>query len=116
MSAHDKFVVTDELIQRYSRRGNFHTDAAQSESLGLPGLVAQGTQVAGRAYGMLLEAWDDDFLAHGSLELKFVGMVVGGDEIASSVVVDGDQAHLKVTNTTRLRTAVIGTASRLPKT
>ena len=41
-----------------------------SESLGLPGLVAQGTQVTGPAYGLLLDAWGEDFLAHGSLDVQ----------------------------------------------
>ena len=52
---------------------------------GLPGLVAQGVQVAGPAYGMLLDAWGEDFLAHGEIDLRFVGMVVAGDTIEGRV-------------------------------
>ena len=102
--------MTDDLIHRYSRRGNFHTDAAQSESLGLPGLVAQGTQAAGRSFGLLLAAWGEDFIAHGSLDLKFVGMVVGGDEISTTVTINDATAEIHVVNETRARVAVVGSA------
>lgn len=114
----DRFTISDELIHRYSRRGNFHTDAAQSDELGLPGLVAQGTQATGRAYGQLLSAWGETFLAHGTLDVRFVGMVIGGDEIDTSVTYsadganDADTADIVVTNTSRSHTAVIGRATR----
>lgn len=112
MSA-DRFVVSNELIHRYSRRGNFHTDSEHSESLGLPGLVAQGTQASGRAYGQLLDAWGEDFLAHGSLEFKFVGMVIGGDEIETNVDVEPGTsgAVITVKNLRANATAVVGSAS-----
>ena len=42
--------VTEELVRAYSRRGNFHSDAETATALGLPGLVAQGVQMAGPAY------------------------------------------------------------------
>ncbi len=112
----DRFVVSDHLIRQYSRRGNFHTDAGPSESLGLPGLVAQGTQASGRAYGQLLEAWGEEFLAHGSLDLKFVGMVIGGDEIETAIKVEADatRASINVHNLRTNATAVVGTASINP--
>ena len=66
-------------MRAYSRRGNFHSDAETASALGLPGLVAQGVQIAGPAYNLLLDEWGDDFLAHGELDLRFVGMVVAGD-------------------------------------
>lgn len=108
----DRFVVSDDLIHQYSRRGNFHTDAEHSESLGLPGLVAQGTQASGRAFGQLLEAWGEEFLAHGSLDLKFVGMVIGGDEIETTVDFDADatSATVNVHNLRSNATSVVGTA------
>ena len=48
---------------------------AAARSSGYHALVAQGMQVAGPAYGLLLDAWGEDFLAHGTIELKFVGRV-----------------------------------------
>ena len=55
--------ITEDLVRAYSRRGNYHSDPAMSADLQLPGLVAQGVQVAGPAYGALLDAWGEEFLA-----------------------------------------------------
>ncbi len=66
-------------MQAYSRRGNYHSDPALSAELALPGLVAQGVQAAGPAYGMLLDEWGEEFLAHGEIEMRFVGIVLAGD-------------------------------------
>jgi acyl dehydratase len=106
--------VTEELVRAYSRRGNFHSDAEAAASLGMPGLVAQGVQVAGPAYGMLLDEWGEDFLAHGELDLRFVGMVVAGDTIEAKVEIAADDvgAIIEVTDTTADRTAVVGHARR----
>jgi hypothetical protein len=41
--------LTEDLLRAYSRRGNFHSEADAAGRLGLPGLVAQGLQVAGPA-------------------------------------------------------------------
>src|SRR5262249_36811893 len=54
-------VVTEELVRAYSRRGNYHTDTTLSAGLNLPGLVAQGMQAAGPAYGALLDVWGETF-------------------------------------------------------
>lgn len=105
--------VTEELVRAYSRRGNFHSDAETASALGLPGLLAQGVQMAGPAYNLLLDAWGEDFLAHGELDLKFTGMVVAGETIDTIVEIDpSGTATLEVTNTTAGRTAVVGTAQR----
>jgi acyl dehydratase len=104
--------VTEALIVRYSRRGNFHSDHETSDSLGLPGLVAQGTQVTGPAYGLLLDAWGDDFLAHGSLEVRFVGMTLAGDTVSATVDAADADASIEVVNDDRAATVVVGQASR----
>jgi acyl dehydratase len=104
--------ITDDLIRAYSRRGNYHSDAATSEALGLPGLVAQGVQAAGPAYGALLDAWGDAFLEHGEVEMRFVHVVLAGDTVDADVAVDGETATFEVTNTTRGRVAVTGSARR----
>ena len=104
--------LTPELLQAYSRRGNFHSEPDEARRLGLPGLVAQGTQVAGPAYGLLLDEWGDDFLAHGEIELKFVGMVVDGQTVDATVTVTGDDAALEVTNRDRAQLSVVGRARR----
>ena len=109
--------VTEDLVRAYSRRGNFHSDAPTAAALGLPGLVAQGVQVAGPAYGMLLDAWGDHFLAHGEIDLRFVGMVVAGDTIEATVelAADLEGAAIEVVNTSAGRPAVVGGARRDPQ-
>src|SRR5207237_6557469 len=106
--------ITEDLVRAYSRRGNYHTDPATSAALGLPGLVAQGMQVAGPAYGALLDAWGEEFLAHGELDLSFTGVVLAGEAIEAHIDFEDDGAHARfaVTNLARATVAVTGTASR----
>jgi acyl dehydratase len=105
-------LLTPELLRAYSRRGNFHSDEGEASKLGLPGLVAQGMQVAGPAYGVLLDEWGEEFLEHGEVELKFVGMVMDGETVDATVTIDGDRAEIEVVNRGRERTAAVGRASR----
>jgi acyl dehydratase len=106
--------ITDELVRAYSRRGNYHSDPALSADLRLPGLVAQGVQAAGPAYGALLDAWGEEFLAHGEVEMRFVGMVLAGDTVEARVEIDDDgtTAAFTVDNITKAHTAVAGNARR----
>ena len=105
--------VTEDLVRRYSRRGNFHSEHATSESLGLPGLVAQGTQATGPAYGLLLDAWGEDFLAHGELDVRFVGMTLAGDTVTAAVHIDEADATIEIHNDTRDGVVVVGRAQRV---
>jgi acyl dehydratase len=102
--------LTPELLRLYSRRGNFHSDADAAAGLGYDRLVAQGMQVAGPAYGLLLDAWGEDLLARGTLELKFVGMVTDGETVDADVTLDDEGASLSVSAGDRV--AVVGRASR----
>lgn len=86
--------VTEDLVRRYSRRGNFHTEPTTAASLGLPGLVAQGTQVTGPAYGLLLDAWGEEFLASGELDVRFVGMTLAGDTVTATVTCEETVASI----------------------
>jgi acyl dehydratase len=101
--------LTAELQRAYSRGGNFHADEDAARDLGLPGLVAQGMQVAGPAYGVLLDAWGDDLLSGGVVDLKFVGMVVAGETVDAVVALDDDTATFEVTGAAGA-TAVVGQA------
>jgi acyl dehydratase len=103
--------VTEDLIRRYSRRGNFHSEQATSESLGLPGLVAQGTQATGPAYGLLLDAWGEAFLAHGEIDVRFVGMTLAGDTVTASVRVEDYDATIEIVNDDRAAIAIVGHAA-----
>jgi len=107
--------ITEDLVRAYSRRGNYHTEAATSAELGLPGLVAQGMQVAGPAYGALLDAWGENFLAHGELDMRFTGIVLAGDAVEARVDFGDDDvdASFEVTNVARGFAAVVGTARRV---
>lgn len=115
MTERRSLTLSEELIRAYSRRGNFHSDAAEARRLGLPGLVAQGVQVAGPAYAVLLDAWGEEFLAAGEIDLRFVGMVVDGQTVDAAVSFDegGDEASLEVTNRDTAKTAVVGSARRV---
>jgi acyl dehydratase len=104
--------ITEELVRAYSRRGNYHSEPATSDALGLPGLVAQGMQVAGPAYAALLDAWGDDFLTHGELDIRFTGVVLAGDTVDAHVDIDGEVAAIEVTNTSRDAVAAVGTARK----
>ena len=104
--------ITEELVRAYSRRGNFHSDAALSDGLQLPGLVAQGMQAAGPAYAALLDGWGESFLAAGEIDLRFVGIVLAGDTVDASVDLSDDEAAIEVVNATRASNAVVGRARR----
>jgi acyl dehydratase len=104
--------VTEELVRLYSRRGNFHSDAETARALGMPGLVAQGVQIVGPAYNMLLDEWGEDFLAQGEIDLRFVGMVVAGDSIEARIEILPDRiATVEVVNTSSGKTAAVGGAT-----
>lgn len=107
---HRELHLSAEMLQAYSRRGNFHSDPDEARRLGLPGLVAQGTQVVGPAFGLLLDEWGDDFLSRGELDLKFVGMVVDGQTVDAAVTIEGDAADLEVVNRDTDRVAAVGRA------
>jgi acyl dehydratase len=107
-----RLTLTAERLRAYSRRGNFHSDPTEARALGLPGLVAQGMQVLGPAYGILLDEWGDAFLAGGTLDVRFVGMVTEGEEVEATVEIDGADAAIAVANLSADHTAVVGTAQR----
>jgi acyl dehydratase len=94
---HRSLTLTGDLLRTYSRRGNFHADPDAARELGLTELVAQGMQVAGPAYALLLDEWGEDWLAHGELDLTFVAMVRAGETVDAEVELDGDEAGIRVT-------------------
>jgi acyl dehydratase len=104
--------LTPELLRLYSRRGNFHSDPAAAAALGYEHLVAQGMQVAGPAYGLLLDAWGEAFLAHGTIELKFIAPAIDGETVEARVDPGTDEAAIGVENLTSGRTSVVGHATR----
>jgi acyl dehydratase len=103
--------LTADALRAYSRSGNFHSDPDEARRLGMPGLVAQGMQVCGPAYGVLLDAWGDDFLERGGLTARFVGMVVDGQTIEAAVINDETRARFEVRDEED-RVVAFGTARR----
>jgi acyl dehydratase len=113
MTAHERTLeITEALVRAYSRRGNYHSEASTSDALGLPGLVVQGVQAAGPAYGVLLDAWGEDFLAHGVVDMKFVGVVLANETVLASVDIAEANARFEVHDTTAGHVAVVGSAQR----
>ena len=108
---HRSLTLTADLLRAYSRRGNFHADPDTAQELGLTELVAQGMQVAGPAYALLLDAWGEDWLARGELDLTFVAMVRAGETVDAEVELDGEQASLRVTGSPGVP-RVVGRARR----
>ena len=104
--------LTADLLRRYSRRGNFHSDVDAAATIGYQRLVAQGMQAAAPAYGLLLDEWGDGFLASGTIELKFVGMVVDDETVDADVALDGGTGGATITVTCGDRTVVVGRATR----
>jgi len=108
--------LTADDLRAYSRRGNFHSEPGAAAELGFTGLVAQGMQVAGPAYGLLLEEWGEELLGRGEVELKFLGMVTDGQTVEAIVdAADRDPSvrTFRVENVTAGSTAVVGTARLL---
>jgi acyl dehydratase len=107
--------LTADLLRVYSRRGNYHSEPDAAAEIGYSRLVAQGMQVAGPAYGLLLDAWGESFLAAGTVELKFVGMVVDDETVDAEVTFSGPSAAATTADLTVRcgdRTAVVGRATR----
>jgi len=102
--------LTSERLTAYSRSGNFHSDPDAAAALGYEGMVAQGMQVSGPAYALLVDAWGEDFIEHGEMELKFVGVVYGGQTVAVDCEPSGTDAAFEVTEDDR--TVIVGRASR----
>jgi acyl dehydratase len=101
--------LTPELLRLYSRRGNYHSDPEAAADIGYDRLIAQGMQVAAPAYGLLLEVWGEQFLAQGTLTLKFVGIVTDGETVDATV--DDADGDASITVTCANRTVVVGNAS-----
>ncbi len=104
--------LTANLLRRYSRRGNFHSDVDAAATIGYSRLVAQGMQAAAPAYGLLLDEWGDDFLAGGTIELKFVGMVVDDQTVDADVEFGSGSGGATITVACGDRTVAVGHATR----
>lgn len=99
--------LTDDLLRTYSRAGNFHSDDAAAQDMGLPGKVAMGMQTLGPAYGLVLERWGDDLVRAGELECRFVGMVTEDQTADARVSITDGSADIEVVNTDTATTTAL---------
>lgn len=90
--------LTGDRLRTYSRAGNFHSDDAAAQEMGLPGKVAMGMQTLGPAYGLLLERWGDDLVRSGEIECRFVGMVTEDQTAEARIAIDDGSADVEIVN------------------
>jgi acyl dehydratase len=71
-------------------------------------------QVAGPAYGALLNEWGNAFLTHGEIDVRFVAMVLEGQtvEVDIELAPNGTEATIMVENITTGHVAAVGSATR----
>ncbi|MBI2169492.1 MAG: hypothetical protein HYU28_08330 [Actinobacteria bacterium] len=107
--------LTADLLRTYSRAGNFHSDDAAAQAMGLPGMVAMGMQTLGPAYGCCLDAWGPGFVASGSVEARFFGLVLEEDTVEARVIRDGELATFELVNATESTTTGAGRMALLSR-
>ena len=83
-----RFVITQEKINRYSRfvldgrdAANIHTDETKARLAGLPGPVAHGRHVASFFSEAMLAAFGAPWLTSGQLDVTFTRLVRPGDTL-----------------------------------
>ena len=102
--------ITADDIRAYSRRGQLPLRRGDRGAVGLPGSSRRACRSRTRVRA-LLDAWGEEFLAHGEIELRFVGMVLAGDDVeARGRRSTDDDATIAVENVRPTRTAVVGRA------
>ncbi len=60
---------------------NVHTDLAAAQQSGLPTRAASGAMCLGYLTEFLVDLFGDEWLRHGELTSKFIGIVDAGDDI-----------------------------------
>ena len=73
---------------------NVHTDLAAAQASGLPTRAASGAMCLGYLTEMLVDLFGEQWLRHGELTSKFIGIVDAGDDIVSKATVtsvEGDR-------------------------
>jgi hypothetical protein len=77
-----------------------------------PGLLT-ARQLPLRSRPSPAAGWGEEFITHGEIDLRFVGMVWDGQTVEATADVTGNDAVLSVTNVSTGRVAVAGSARRL---
>ena len=98
---------------------NVHTDLAAAQASGLPTRAASGAMCLGYLTELLVDLFGEQWLRHGELTSKFIGIVDAGDDIVSKATVtsveetgSGVQISLDVSCENQDGTqVVVGTAS-----
>lgn len=108
-----QLMMTRDLLRTYSRAGNFHSDDGAARSMGLPGMVAMGMQTLGPAYGLVLDAWGEEFVERGELEARFFGLVLEDDTVDVAMTRNDARATFAVRNATKGLDTATGSARLL---
>lgn len=83
----DKFLITQDKINRYSRyalgrdTANIHTDANKARLAGLPGPVAHGRYPLAYISEAMLRAFGEAWLRGGELEVTMTKLIFPGDTL-----------------------------------
>jgi len=67
---------------------NLHTDHDVTQRIGLPGVIAAGTQLQAYLTEMMIDLFGEAWMAHGTMELKFIKTVLVGDLVLSKATVE----------------------------
>ena len=70
-------------MARYSGAGNFHSDDAAGEQLGLGGAIVQGGQLVGYLNEMLVRSLGEGYIAGGEIAVSFIKPARPGDTVVT---------------------------------
>lgn len=68
---------------------NVHTDLAAAQQSGLPTRAASGAMCLGYLTELMVDLFGEQWLSHGELTSKFIGVVDAGDDVVSKARVTG---------------------------
>ena len=81
-------------------KSNVHTDLEFAKESGLPSVAASGTQYQGYVVQLMIDLFGVEWLSHGTMDVKFIGIVDAGDILVSKAVVkskEGEDSAAKFT-------------------
>ena len=108
-----RFLVSEDRIRAYSRRGNYHSDRADGGGArACPASSRKACRSTARPTAHCSTSGATTFLEHGEIDVRFVGVVMAEEEIVADVAIDDGTATISVENASTGRTAAVGEARR----
>jgi len=74
-------------------KSNLHTDLEFAKKCGLPSVAASGTQHQGHVVQLMIDLFGMEWLSHGTMDVKFIGVVDAGDMLTARAVIKSVEAH-----------------------